>query len=281
MRALPFGPTGTTLPAIGLGTWNLERDDRVAAIRALRRGVELGARHVDTAELYGNGEVERIVAEALADRRDEIVLVSKVLPHNASRTGTIAACERSLGRLRTDRLDGYLLHWEGPHPLADTIEAFEQLRRDGKIRWWGVSNFDEERIAEVVSLAGPGRCACNQVLYHLQQRQVEHRVIPACRAAGIAVVGYSPFGSGSFAGPTTPDGRALVRIADRHRTTARRVALAYLTRDDDLFAIPKASDAAHVEDNVAAGDLRLDPEDLAAIDDAFPRGPWRPGVPTL
>jgi diketogulonate reductase-like aldo/keto reductase len=259
----------------------MENDDPREAVRALRRGLDLGATHVDTAELYGSGRVEELVGEAIAGRRDELVLVSKVLPHNASRKGTIAACEASLRRLRTDRLDGYLLHWQGPHPLPQTVAAFEELVGAGKIGWWGVSNFDELLLAEVVAIAGAGRVACNQVLYHLQERAIEHRVVPACRRHGVAVVGYSPFGSGDFPEDSSAGGRALAAVAKRRGATPRQVALAFLVRDPDLFTIPKTSKAAHVEDNVAAADLVLAPEDLAEIDGAFPKGTWRSGVPTL
>ena len=281
MRARPLGPTGVELPVIGLGTWHMERGDRTEAIRALRRGIALGANHVDTAELYGSGQVEEIVGEAIAGLRDQVVLVSKVLPQNASRSGTIAACEASLRRLRTDRLDGYLLHWEGRHPLEETFAAFEQLVEAGKIGWWGVSNFDEVLLGRAVRVAGPGRIACNQVLYHLQERTIEHRVIPACHEHGVAVVGYSPFGSGDFPEPASAGGRVLAAVAERRGATPRQVALAFLVRDPGLFTIPKASSARHLEDNVAAGDLALTAEDVAEIDRAFPRGRWKPGVPVL
>jgi diketogulonate reductase-like aldo/keto reductase len=205
-----------------------------------------------------------------------VVLVSKVLPENASRKGTITACEASLRRLRTDRLDGYLLHWEGPHPLEDTFAAFEELVSAGKIRWWGVSNFDAAPLARSVAIAGPGRVACDQVLYHLKERAIEHRVIPTCREHGVAIVAYSPFGSGDFPEPSSAGGRVLAAVAERHGATPRQVALAFLTRDPDLFTIPKASRVRHVEENVAAGDLVLTPEDVAEIDRALPRGPVKP-----
>ncbi|MES1209363.1 MAG: aldo/keto reductase, partial [Pseudomonadota bacterium] len=178
--------TGVQVPVIGQGTWNLEQADPALAVAALRRGLDLGMTHVDTAEMYGSGAAEQLVAEAIAGRRDEVFLVSKVLPHNASRAGTIAACERSLARLRTDRLDCYLLHWRGGHPLEQTIAAFETLQQQGKIRSWGVSNFDAEDLAEARQIAGDGHIAANQVLYHLQERGIEHDVLPACHRYGIA-----------------------------------------------------------------------------------------------
>ncbi|HXT49668.1 MAG TPA: aldo/keto reductase, partial [Thermoanaerobaculia bacterium] len=178
MRTAPFGPTGSEVSVVGQGTWNMERDDRSRAIAALRRGLDLGMNHIDTAEMYGDGKVEQLVGEAIHGRRDEVFLVSKVLPTNASRRGTVAACERSLKRLGVEQLDGYLLHWPGSHPIRDTIAAFEELVKAGKIAAWGVSNFDEQELAEVIAIAGEGRCACNQVLYHLQERGIEHAVMP-------------------------------------------------------------------------------------------------------
>ncbi len=175
-----FGSTGTQVAVIGQGTWNMERDGRNAAVGALRRGLDLGMTHIDTAEMYGSGAVEEIVGEAIAGRRAEVFLVSKVMPHNASRQGTIKACERSLRRLRTDVLDCYLLHWPSSHPIADTIAAFEQLAAAGKIRSWGVSNFNEDEMDEAVRIAGPERVACNQVLYHFRERTIEHYVLPCC-----------------------------------------------------------------------------------------------------
>jgi diketogulonate reductase-like aldo/keto reductase len=266
-----FGNAAVEVAVLGQGTWNLEKDARAAAVAALRRGLDLGLAHVDTAEMYGDGAAEEIVAEAIAGRRDEIVLVSKVLPHNASRKGTVAACERSLARLRTDRLDGYLLHWPGDHPLEDTVEAFEQLRRDGKIRWWGVSNFDVAELEAVWALAG-ARLACNQVLYHLQERAIEHAVIPWCEQHGVAVVAYSPFGSGAFPGPRTRGGRVLQGVADAHGATPRQVALAFLVQRASVFTIPKAGRVPHVEENAAADGLRLTGADLERLERAFPRG---------
>jgi diketogulonate reductase-like aldo/keto reductase len=208
-----FGPTGFDVPVIGQGTWKMEADDRAGVVAALRRGLDLGMSHIDTAELYGNGEAETRVGEAIAGRRDEVFLVSKVLPQNASRRGTLAACERSLERLGTDRLDGYLLHWPGSHPLEDTLAAFAELEAAGKILSFGVSNFDEDELKQAVAIAEPGKIACNQLLYHLEERTLEHRVLPLCEAEGIAIVAYSPFGSGAFPKPTSPGGRVLDEIA--------------------------------------------------------------------
>ena len=281
MRQRAFGAAGRRLPVLGQGTWNMERDDRAGAIAALRRGLDLGMTHVDTAELYGGGEVEELVGEALAGRRDEVFLASKVLPENASRRGTVAACERSLARLRTDRLDLYLLHWPGRHPLRDTLAAFEELVRAGKVLSWGVSNFDEREAAAAVAIAGEGRVVCNQLLYHLEERSIEHAAIPYCEEHGIAVVAYSPLGSGRFPSARSRGGRVLAEIAAAHGATPRQVAMAFLLRRPSLFAIPKASRPEHVEENAAAGDLVLTEDEAGRIDEAFPRGRRRPGVPTL
>ena len=280
MKQRTFGPTGEEVAIVGQGTWNLERDDRRAALAALRRGLDAGMTHVDTAEMYGDGRVEEIVGEALAGRRDEVFLVSKVLPQNASRRGTVQACDRSLGRLRTDRLDCYLLHWPGSQPLKDTIAAFEELVAAGKIRAWGLSNFDEEGLARAVDLAGPGKVACNQVLYHLQERAIEHAVIPFCAEHEIAVVAYSPFGSGEFPAPGSAGGRVLAAIAKAHGATPHQIALAFLLRLPALFAIPKAAQEEHAADNAAAAGIELGEDEVRQIDAAFPRGPRRRGVPT-
>jgi diketogulonate reductase-like aldo/keto reductase len=269
------------LPVVGQGTWNMEGDDRREAVAALRRGIDLGLTHVDTAEMYGDGRVEEIVGEAIAGRRGEVFLASKVLPSNASRRGTVAACERSLARLGTDHLDLYLLHWPGDHPLADTFAAFEELAAAGKIRAWGVSNFDEEELAEALRVGGRGRLTCDQVLYHLEERAIEHAVMPFCEAEGIAVVAYSPFGSGRFPRASGRGGRVLAEIAAAHRVSPRAVALAFLLRGAGVFAIPKAARPEHVADNAAAGDLELAAGEIAAIDRAFPRGRRRRGVPTI
>lgn len=269
------------VPVIGQGTWYLEQGDRATAVAALRRGLDLGLTHLDTAEMYGSGAAEQVVAEAVAGRRDEVFLVSKVLPHNASRKGTITACERSLRHLRTEYLDCYLLHWPGPYPLEETFAAFEQLERAGKIRSWGVSNFDVPDLEEALEVAGEGRIACNQVLYHLEERAIEHAVIPWCAEHGIAVVAYSPFGHGDFPQPDTPGGRVLQEIADAHGATPRQVALRFLVRHPSLFTIPKASRPQYVEENAGAGDLQLTDAELSHLEQAFPRGPKPRGLPML
>lgn len=275
METHRFGAAGPAVPAIGQGTWYLEQAPRAAGIAALRRGFDLGLTHVDTAELYGSGAAEEIVGEAIAGRREAVFLVSKVMPQNASRSGTVAACEKSLKRLKTDRLDCYLLHWRGRHPLTETIAAFEDLKRAGKIRAWGVSNFDADDLAEAAAISGARAIACNQVLYHLEERGIEHAVLPWCEKNGVAVVGYSPFGSGHFPKASSPGGRVLATIATAHAATPRQVALAFLVRRPSLFAIPKAADALHVEDNAAAGTLALTGPEIAAIEAAFPLGPRR------
>ena len=272
MERRPFGSTSRDVPVIGQGTWHMEDDPRDLAIAALRRGLDLGMTHVDTAEMYGAGVVEELVGQAIAGRRDEVFLVSKVLPSNASRRGTIAACERSLARLRTDRLDGYLLHWPGRHPLEDTIAAFQQLQRDGKILSWGVSNFDVDELEAVRRIAGKDDVACDQVLYHLQERAIEHAIMPWGERHAAAVVGYSPFGSGNFPGPRTKGGRVLQEIAVAHGATPRQVALRFLVRHPSTFAIPKASNLEHTAENAGAGDLKLSVDELARIDAAFPLG---------
>jgi diketogulonate reductase-like aldo/keto reductase len=281
MQHRPFGSNDRQVAIIGQGTWYLEDRDAETAIAALRRGLDLGMTHIDTAEMYGSGAAETLVGKAIDGRRDELFLVSKVLPHNASKNGTIAACERSLARLKTDRLDCYLLHWRGSHPLADTVAAFERLSADGKILSWGVSNFDVDDLDELsqVTKASP---ACNQVLYHLRERAIEHGVIPWCEENGVAVVAYSPFGhAGGFPEPHTAGGRVLTAIADRHNSTPRQVALRFLTRRGSLFAIPKASNPEHAKENAGAGALDLSDADLARIDAAFPLGPRPRSLPML
>jgi diketogulonate reductase-like aldo/keto reductase len=281
MEQRRFGYIDCHVSSVGQGTWHSDSGDRARAIAALRKGLDLGMTHIDTAEMYGSGAAEALVAEALAGRRDEAFLVSKVLPANASRMGTIAACERSLARLRTDRLDCYLLHWRGGHPLEETISAFQQLCREGKIRSWGVSNFDADDLEETLAIAGAGRIACNQVLYHLEERAIEHAVLPWCAARQVAVVAYSPFGSGRFPQPASAGGRVLAAIAARHRATPRQVALAFLLRNPRVFVIPKSADADHAAENAGAGALRLDEAELAQIDRAFPRGRPPASLPML
>jgi diketogulonate reductase-like aldo/keto reductase len=281
MRQRLFGPTNRPVAVIGQGTWYLDEATRSRAVEALRRGLDLGMTHIDAAEMYGSGAAEELIGEAIAGRRDEVFLVSKVLPQNASRSGTRAACERSLKHLRTDRLDCYLLHWRGPHPLQETIATFDELQRQGKILSWGVSNFDVEDLEEILAIAGAGHLACNQVLYHLQERSIEHAVIPWCEQHEVAVTAYSPFGHGHFPSPRAAAGRLLADIACAHQATPRQVALAFLTRLASLFAIPKASTPEHAEENAGATRFRLSDAEIASIDAAFPRASRPRTLPML
>jgi diketogulonate reductase-like aldo/keto reductase len=243
MQVRQFGPTGRDVAIIGQGTWEIDEDRRGLAVAALRRGLDEGMTHIDT--------------------------------QNASTTGVIEACERSLSRLRTDRLDCYLLHWRGRIPLSETFAGFERLVRSGKILACGVSNFDVVDLDEALRVAGPGRIACNQVLYNLQERAIEHEVIPWCERHGAAVVGYSPFGHGRFPDERSPGGRLLAEIAAAHEAMPRQVALAFLTHR--AFVISKASTPEHAAENAGAGDLKLSESEMARIDAAFPRGP-KPAV---
>jgi diketogulonate reductase-like aldo/keto reductase len=282
METRAFGPVNSLVSVIGQGSWNIDIGERSRAIAALRRDLDLGMNHIDTAEMYGAGEAEKMIGRAILGRRDEVFIVSKVLPSHASRSGTIAACENSLIRLGTDRLDCYLLHWRGEYPLEETIAGFEDLQRDGKILSWGVSNFDVDDLNEVVSIAGEGSFACNQVLYHLRERAIEHAVLPWCEEHGVAVVGYSPFGhSGSFPDPHTAQGRVLNQIAAARNATPRQVALRFLVRRPSLFTIPKASSPEHVTENARAENLRLTEDELERIDKAFPLNPHYRGLPIL
>jgi diketogulonate reductase-like aldo/keto reductase len=280
--ARPFGPTGRNVPIVGQGTWNIPVRGAHAdeAKRALRRGIELGMVHIDTAEMYGDGASERLVGEAIRGLpREQLFLVSKVLPSNASFEGTIRACEASLERLGTDYLDCYLLHWRGSVPLEETMRALERLVRDGKTRSLGVSNFDVDDLDEARAALEREPIACNQVLYHLGERTVEIHELPYCREHGIAITAYTPFGRGDW---TDRDGAETIdAIARKHGATPHQVILAFLTHDPIVFAIPKASTIAHVEENAGAGDLRLDEDDRAAIDRAFPVRRRRGGLPTL
>ncbi len=282
MKCRQFGSSSRPVSEIGQGTWNIEHRAIDTAVAALRRGIDLGMTHIDTAEMYGSGMAERLIAKTIAGRRDEIFLVSKVLPSNASRKGVMQACEASLARLNTDRLDCYLLHWRGTHPLRETVAAFEQLIRDGKILSWGVSNFDANDLAEVYSLSESYPPTCNQVLYHLGERAIEHAVIPWCATHGMAVVAYSPFGSQSgFPAPRSPGGRVLQQIADLHGVSSRQVALRFLLRTSSVFAIPKASTPEHVVDNAKASALELSSAEVARIDAAFPRGARPRSLPMI
>jgi diketogulonate reductase-like aldo/keto reductase len=280
MEHRAFGPTQRAVAAIGQGTWRIEATAEPAAVAALRSGLDLGLTHIDTAEMYGNGAAERIIGKAIAGRRDEVFLVSKVLPTNASKRGTLAACEQSLQRLGTDRLDCYLLHWRGRYPLEHTVAAFGQLRHEGKILAWGVSNFDVADLQEITALAGAP--ACNQVLYHVQERAIEQSVIPWCERHGTAVVAYTPFGQSTAPfDAANRGGRVLQKIAAAHAATARQVALRFLLRRAGVFVIPKAGRAAHLAENAGAAALRLSEADIARIDEAFPRGPPRRELPMI
>jgi diketogulonate reductase-like aldo/keto reductase len=270
MKTARFGPLKADVPLVGQGTWNVELDVDKDVVAALEAGIAAGMTHIDTAEMYGNGRVERIVNRVLQERRGELFVVSKVLPQNASYSGTIDACERSLRRLGTDYLDVYLLHWRGRVPLSETLRAFEALESAGKIRAFGVSNFDVDDLEEAVEIAGPGRIACNQVLYHLKERSIEHSVMPWCRRHGIAVVAYSPFGSGNFPAPRSAGGNVLASIATEHAVSPHQVALAFLILRGGVFAIPKAADEAHAVDNAAAADLELTAAQMRELDAAFP-----------
>jgi diketogulonate reductase-like aldo/keto reductase len=279
MELRKFGHTQRDVPVIGQGTWQIGGSEWKNAVAALRRGLDLGMTHIDTAEMYG--EAENIVGEAIEGRREEVFLVSKVLPENASLRGTVAACERSLARLKTDYLDCYLLHWRGSHPLQETFEAFEVLRAQEKIRAWGVSNFDADDLEDAAAIIDTRRMACNQVLYHLRKRAIEHQVLPWCEARGVSVVAYSPFGHGNFPGTNTREGRVLAEIGRAHGATPRQVALRFLVRRPSVFAIPKASTVEHVEKNAGAGDLRLTSSEIELIDAAFPLGPAPRELPML
>jgi diketogulonate reductase-like aldo/keto reductase len=281
ITARPFGGN-RRVAAIGQGSWRIEESAASSAIESLRRGLDLGLTHIDTAEMYGSGAAEAIIGEAIFGRRDEVFLVSKVLPSNASKRGTLAACEKSLARLRTDRLDCYLLHWRGAYRLEETIAAFDSLVRDGKILSWGVSNFDVSDLDEVAAIAGAGHPVCNQVLYHLKERAIEHAVLPWCQRHGTALVAYTPFGQSAVPfDARTKQGRVLEEIAQSHQATARQVALRFLLRHPETFVIPKASSVAHVTDNAGAAGLDLSEAELARIDAAFPREKPRRGVPMI
>jgi diketogulonate reductase-like aldo/keto reductase len=260
-------PDGETIPALGQGTWQMAEtaSRRKHEIEALRLGVELGMTLIDTAEMYGEGAAEELVAEALAEQRDRLFLVSKVYPHNASRQGVVQACERSLKRLKTDRLDLYLLHWRGSVPLEETIAGFEELRRSGKIRLWGVSNFDIDDMKELVQIPEGENCVTNQVLYNVTRRGPEFDLIPWMAEHRMPLMAYSPIEQGRL-----PRGGVLQRIGRRHGASPFQIALAWLLQKPAVIAIPKASSPDHVRDNHRALEIRLSPEDLEAIDAEFP-----------
>jgi diketogulonate reductase-like aldo/keto reductase len=277
MQQKEFARTGVQIPTIGQGTWNMPESGsaRKRARDAIRRGVALGMRHIDTAEMYGAGAAEELVGDAVEGLpRQELFIASKVLPSNATYRGTLQAAERSIARMRCDYLDLYMLHWPGEHPLRDTMRALEALAVRGKARFIGVSNFDSAGMREAASYLREVPLSSNQVLYHLGQRGIEHELIDAAAQDGIAIVAYTPFGRGSFA--RSAKGRTtLERIAGKHAATTRQIVLAFLTRRSNVFAIAKAATTEHVEENAAAADIRLDDDDVAAIDAAFPRGESR------
>ena len=260
-------PSGEAVPVLGQGTWGMAegKHPREQEVQALRVGLDLGMTLIDTAEMYANGGAESLVGEAISGRRDEVFLVSKVLPHNASRTGTLNACERSLRRLNTDRLDLYLLHWRGRIPLRETVAAFEELIRAGKIRNWGVSNFDISDMKEALGLPGGDAVATDQVLYNLTRRAIEYDVLPWCIQRKIPIMAYSPIEQGrALRHP------ALRGMAERYGATAAQVALAWVLRQDKVVATPKAGIPEHVQENRKALDLVLTSEDFAELDRAFP-----------
>jgi diketogulonate reductase-like aldo/keto reductase len=266
MRMLTL-PTGEAVPVLGQGTWGMGEEPRRAADEALslRLGLDLGMTLIDTAEMYGDGGAEEVVADAIAGRRNEVFLVSKVLPENASRDRMVEACERSLRRLGTDRIDLYLLHWRGSVPLSETVAGFTELLEAGKIRSWGVSNLDTDDMEELAALTQGSACAADQVLYNLARRGIEFDLLPWCRTHGIPIMAYSPIEQGRLLAHP-----ALGRIAARHNATPAQIALAWLLRQPDVLVIPKATNPAHVHENRAALDLRLTESDLADLDKAFP-----------
>jgi diketogulonate reductase-like aldo/keto reductase len=274
-----FGWTGVDVSIIGQGTWMIDDDSEVEsrALQTLRLGLDLGMNHIDTAEMYGEGHVEELVREAIAGRRDEIFLVSKVLPSNASYDGTLKACERSLKRLKTDWLDLYLLHWRGSYPLSETMRAMEKLVAEGLVKYIGVSNFDVEDLVEAEQVLQTEQIACNQVLYNLRDRGIERRLLPYCSKKRIAVVGYAPFGHSNFPSPSSRDGKLLIEIGRKHNRTPKQVALNYLTRHPSTFTIPKTTRSERVKENSGGVGWQLTQDEVNMIDRAFPVPP--PGTP--
>jgi len=260
-------PSGEAVAILGQGTWRMAEQPRRRAqeIAALRTGLDLGMTVIDTAEMYADGGAEELVAEAITGRRDQVFIVSKVLPSNATRRGTVAASERSLRRLRTDRIDLYLLHWREDIPLQETLEGFETLVRAGKVRYWGVSNFDVADMEELVDLPGGSAVATDQVLYNLTRRGIAHDLLPWCRRRRVPIMAYSPIEEGRLVRR-----RALQTVARRQGASPAQVALAWVLRQEGVIAIPKAGTPEHVRENRAALDLRLSTQDLALLDDAFP-----------
>lgn len=267
-----FGWTSVKVPLIGQGTWMIEGDHDIEsqAVKTLRLGLDLGMSHIDTAEMYGHGRAEELVAEAIAERRDQVFLTSKVLPSNASYEGTIKACKMSLRRLKTNWLDLYLLHWPSRYPISETMRAMEKLVSEGLIRFIGVSNFDLEELKEAEQTLKNEQIACNQVLYHLGDRGIEKRLLPYCKEREIAVVGYAPFGHGSFPSYQSRGGKVLAEIAKLHNRTPRQVALNFLTRDPCLFTIPKTINPERVKENSGGMGWKLTDKDIMTIDSTFP-----------
>ena len=267
-----FGWTNLQVPVIGQGTWMIEGDHNIEsrAVESLRLGLDLGMSHIDTAEMYGDGHAEELVAEAIAGRRDRVFLTSKVLPSNASYEGTIKACKMSLRRLKTNWLDLYLLHWPSRYPISETMHAMEKLVSEGLIRFIGVSNFDLEELKEAEQVLKNEQIACNQVLYHLGDRGIERHLLPYCKEREIAVVGYAPFGHGSFPSCQSRGGKVLAKIAKLHNRTPRQVALNFLTRHPCLFTIPKTTNPARVKENSGGVGWKLTDEDIMAIENTFP-----------
>ena len=260
-------PGGETVPALGLGTWRMgeRRGSLAAEVAALKLGLDLGLTLIDTAEMYGEGGAEEVVGNAIAGRRDGVFLVSKAYPHNASRSGIVVACERSLRRLNTDRIDLYLLHWRGDIPLAETLKGFSDLRSAGKIRYWGVSNFDTSDMAELVELPGGGDVAANQVLYNLGRRGIEFDLAPWSRDRAVPLMAYSPLDQGRIL-----KNAALRKVAGRRGATPAQIALAWCLMRPQIMVIPKAAEPAHVREIAAAREVRLTSDDLADLDHAFP-----------
>jgi diketogulonate reductase-like aldo/keto reductase len=271
-----FGWTGTDVPVVGMGTWMIEGSGRDTihqeVIEALNLGLDLGMTHIDTAEMYGNGQAEELVAEVIAGRREEVFVVSKVWPSNASYEGTLKACKGSLARLKTDWIDLYLLHWPSErYPIRETMRAMEELVAEGMVKFIGVSNFNIEGLTAVEQALSNERLACNQVQYHLGDRRIERNLLPYCAKRKIAIVGYSPFGHGSFPSARSARGMVLAEISKRHNRTPRQVALNFLTRYPSVFTIPKSGRAEHIRENSGAdGGWKLREEDIEAIDCAFP-----------
>ena len=267
-----FGWTNLQVPVIGQGTWMIEGDHNIEsrAVESLRLGLDLGMSHIDTAEMYGDGHAEELVAEAIAGRRDRVFLTSKVLPSNASYEGTIKACKMSLRRLKTNWLDLYLLHWPSRYPISETMHAMEKLVSEGLIRFIGVSNFDLEELKEAEQVLKNEQIACNQVLYHLGDRGIERHLLPYCKEREIAVVGYAPFGHGSFQSCQSRGGKVLAKIAKLHNRTPRQVALNFLTRHPCLFTIPKTTNPDRVKENSGGVGWKLTDEDIMAIENTFP-----------